>query len=133
MFAQLLMSTKSIQMTWLNDLLKKGTNKNQLKPNRKSRQSGEFNSNVVQKNVTPFSMTYGPTLPNMREIVNKHWHMLNIRSTFRNVSKATPVIAFHKNTSLSQIIGTNTISHNQKLLKVKQNVTKVECIPWNVS
>ena len=43
------------------------------------------------------------------------------------------VIAFHENASLRQIIGTNTISHNQKLLKVKQNVTKVECIPCNTS
>ena len=77
-------------------------------------------------------MTYGPTLPNIRKIVNKHWHMLNINNTFGNVSKATPVIAFRKNTSLTQIIGTNTISHKQKLLKVKQNVTKVECIPCNV-
>ena len=37
-----------------------------------------------------------------------------------------------KNTSLRQIIGTNTISHNQKLLKVKQNVTKGECIPCTI-
>ena len=47
--------------------------------------------------------------------------------------KATPVIAFRKNTSLRQIIGTNTIRHNQKLLKVKQNATKGECIPCNTS
>ena len=40
-------------------------------------------------------------------------------------------IRFCKNASLSQIIGTNTISHNQKFLKVKQNVTKGECIPCN--
>ena len=33
--------------------------------------------------------------------------------------------------SLRQIIGTNTIRDNQKLLKVKQNVTKGEWIPCN--
>ena len=59
--------------------------------------------------------------------------MLNINNTFRNVFKATPVIAFRKNTSSRQIIGANTISHKQKLLKVKQNVTKGECIPCNTS
>ena len=49
-----------------------------------------------------------------------HWHILNINNTFGNVLKATPVIDFRKNTSLRQIIGTNTISHNQKLLKVSK-------------
>ena len=88
-------------------------------------------TNAVRKNVIPFSVTYSPTLPNTREIINKHWYILNIDNTFGNEFKATPVIAFRKNISLRQIIGTNTISHNQKLLKVKQNVTKGKCITCN--
>ena len=40
---------------------------------------------------------------------------------------------FHKNTLLRQITGTNTIKDNQKVLKVKQNETKGECIPCNTS
>ena len=55
----------------------------------------------------------------MREIINKHWHILNINNAFGNVFKSTPGIAFRKNKSLKQIIGTNTIKDNQKLLKVK--------------
>ena len=47
-------------------------------------------------------------------MINKHWHILGINNTFGNVVKATPVIAFRKNTSLRQIIGTNTVRH-QKL------------------
>ena len=85
-------------------------------------------TNAVRKNVIPFLVTYSPTLPNIREIINKHWHILNINNTFGNVFKPTSVIAFRKNTSLRQIIG-----YNQKLLKVKQNVTKGECIPCNTS
>ena len=88
-------------------------------------------TNAVWKNVIRFSVTYHPTLPNIREIINKHWHVLDINNTFGNVFKATPVLAFRKNTSLRQIIGTNTINHNQKLLK--QSVAKGECIPCNVS
>ena len=80
---------------------------------------------LLQKNVIPFSATYSPTLPNIRENVNKHWHILNINNTFGNV----PVIALCKYTSLRQIIGTITIRHNQKLLKVEQNVTKGHYIP----
>ena len=90
-------------------------------------------TNTIWKNVIPFLVTYCPTLRNIREIINKHWHFLSINNTFVNVFKATPVIAFCKNTSLILIIGTNTITHNQKLLKVNQNVTKAECIPCNTS
>ena len=61
--------------------------------------------------------------------------MLNINNAFENVFKATPVIAFCKNTLLKQrqIISTNTISHNQKRLKVKQNVAKEKCNQCNTS
>ena len=34
--------------------------------------------NAVQKNIIPFSVTYSPTLPNIREIITKYWHILNI-------------------------------------------------------
>ena len=60
--------------------------------------------NAVRKNVIPFSVTYSPHLPNIREIINKHWHILNINNTFGNVFKATPIIAFRE--------------------KIKQNVTR---------
>ena len=53
-------------------------------------------TNAVRKNVIPFSVTYSATLPNIREIINKHWHILNINNTFGNIFKATPIIAFRK-------------------------------------
>ena len=59
--------------------------------------------------------------------------IININNICGNVFKATPVIAFRKNTSLKQIIGTNTIRDNEKLLKVKENATKGECIQCNTS
>ena len=86
---------------------------------------------AVSRNAISFSVTYSATLPNIRKIINKHWHILNINNTFGNVFKAPPVITFRKNTSLRQIIGTNTIRDNQKLLNAKQNVTKRERIACN--
>ena len=90
-------------------------------------------TNAVRKNVVLFSVTYNPTLPNIWWIINENWHILNISNTFGNVLKATAAIAFHKNASLRHIIGTNTISHNWKLLKVKQNMSKEECKSCNTS
>ena len=82
-------------MTWLNDLWKKDTKKkHHSKPNRKSlgRSILLNKTDAVRKNAIPFCVTYRPTLPNIREIIN--WHILNINNTFRNVFKPTPVIAF---------------------------------------
>ena len=49
-----------------------------------------LSKNAVQKNVIPFSVTYSSALPNIREIINKHWHLLNISNTFQNISKQHP-------------------------------------------
>ena len=71
-------------------------------------------TNAVQKNVIPFSVTYSSTLHSIREIINKHWHILNINSTFGNVFKATPVIAFCINTLL-----------NKSLVQIQSFTTKI--------
>ena len=125
-----------------NDLVKRFVQKgykeniirNQIKKLDNLERSTSLNkTNAVLKIVIPISVKYSPTLPNFRKIINKHWYILNINNTVKNVFKATPVIAFCKNTSIRLIIGTSKISHNQKLLKVKQNVAKGECIPCNTS
>ena len=77
-------------------------------------------TNPLRKNLIPFSVTYSPTLPKIGKIINKHWHISNINNTFGIVFKAPTVITFRKNTSLREIIATNTINHKQK---VKQNVS----------
>ena len=95
-----------------------------LKPNWKSTQFREINSVKENWCNSIFSKRYfRPTLPNIRQI-NKHWYIWNINNAFRNVFKSTPIIAFRKNASLVRITGTNTIRHNQKLLKVKKNASK---------
>ena len=79
-------------------------------------------TNAVRKNVIPFSVTYSPILPNIREIINKHWHILNINNTFGNVFKATPVIAFRKNTSLKGALsGLRQFLATRSSLKMMKN------------
>ena len=90
-------------------------------------------TDAVWKNVIQFSVIYSSNLLNIREIISKNWHILNTNNTFGNVFKTTPFIAFRKNMSLRQITGTNIIRENQKLLKVKQNATKGECIQRSTS
>ena len=33
-------------------------------------------TDAARKSVIPFSVTYSPTLPNIREIINNHWHCI---------------------------------------------------------
>ena len=115
------MNTKITKRTWLNNLWDKGTKETIFETNSKKQTIKRDKINAEWKNILPFLVRYSATLPNIRKIINKHWHILNINNTFGNVFKATAVIAFRKNTSLRQIFGTNTIRHNQKPLKVNEN------------
>ena len=84
------------------------------------------NTKTVRKNI-PFLVTYSPTLPNIKKIVNKLWDLLNINCTFADVYKTISAIALCKNTSLRPLIGADTIRNNQELLNVKRNATKETC------
>ena len=73
-------------------------------------------------------------LPNIKEIINKHWHVLNIDSSFKEIFNSLQLtIAFHKNTSLKQLIGTNTIRNHQKFLTPTQTTTAGQCTPCYTS
>ena len=67
-------------------------------------------------------------LPNIKETINKHWHILNIDSSFKEIFNSSQLlIAFRKNTSLKQLIGTNTIKNNQKFVTPTQTTTAGQC------
>ena len=55
-------------------------------------------------------LAYILVLLNKKEIINKHQHMLSVNSSFKEIfNNIQPMIALHKNTSLKQVIGTNTM------------------------
>ena len=86
------------------------------------------------KDSIPFSVTYNSVLPNIKEVINKHWHILNIDSSFKEIFNSLQLmIAFRKNTSLKQLIGTNTIRNNQKFLTPTQTTTAGQCTPCYTS
>ena len=92
------------------------------------------NCKSKRKDSVPFSVTYNSVLPNIKEIINKHWLILNIDSNLKEIFNSSQlVIAFHKNTSLKQLIGTNTIRNNQKLLTPTQTTTAGQCTPCYTS
>ena len=60
---------------------------------------------LCQKDLIPNLLKYNSLLSHIKEIMNRHWHR-NIKEIFNNIQ---PMIALHKNTSLKQVIGTNTM------------------------
>ena len=46
--------------------------------------------------------------------------------------RTLPIIAFRKSINVKQIIGTNTVHNNDKLMKTKNNHHKRKCIPCNL-
>ena len=64
-------------------------------------------------------------LPNIKEIINKHWYILNIDSSFKEIfNSAQVVIAFRKTTSLKKLL-----RNNQKFLTPTQTTTAGQCTP----
>ena len=87
-----------------------------------------------RKEKIQFSLTYNPVLSNIKEIISKHWHILSIDSSFKEIfNSLQTMIAFRKNTSLKLLIGTNTIRNNQKFLTPTQTTTTGQCTPCYTS
>ena len=78
--------------------------------------------------IIPLSVTYNKNLPNIKSILDKHWHILKSNNQHEQIFKENPIIAFRKNKSLKDIIGGNTIEENKRKLKVKKKTTG-KCSP----
>ena len=82
------------------------------------------------KQCIPLSVPYSPALPNLKDIITKHRHILQANQNCKETFSTLPIIAFWKDTSMKQIIGPNTIHNNKKFIKTKNNHTG-KCVPCN--
>ena len=73
------------------------------------------------KQCISLSATYSRALPNLKDVLTKHLHILQANQSCKKVFSTLPIMAFRKGTSLKQIIGTNIIHNNEKLIKTKNN------------
>ena len=111
----------------LQQLKKKGyhhhTLKEQIEKARVQERTLLLNKSPEQvKQSIPISITYNRTLPKIKSIVDKHWHFFQVNPELKERFQSSPIIAFRKNKSLKQIIGSNTIEHNKKLLRSNNKV-----------
>ena len=72
-------------------------------------------------------------IPNVKKVIDRHWHILSINENLREDFDKRPFIAYRKNTNLFQLIGGNhifknkVVSKNMKRLKKSRNCLQCLC------
>ena len=76
-------------------------------------------------------MKFNRTLPSVKNIINKHWDILQIDRNIKDSFTNKPVIAYRRNKNLRDFIGSNTIENNTKVIKrISSNGRKIgKCQP----
>ena len=62
-------------------------------------------------------LTYNETFPNIKNVIDKHCHILSINENLRNIFDKKPFIAYRRNTNLNELIGGNRIFKNKVVRK----------------
>ena len=70
------------------------------------------------KQCIPLSVTYSQALPNLEDILTKHWHILPANQICEKTFSKLPKIAYRKDTSMKQITGANSIQSKEALIKI---------------
>ena len=61
----------------------------------------------------PLVLTFNKTLPNIKNVIDQHWHILSINESLWKVLDKRPSIAYGRNTNLYQLIRGNRIFKNK--------------------
>ena len=76
----------------------------------------------------PFITTYNKTLPNVKQIINKHWYLLQINSNLRTAFEQERLIAYRRNKNLGDLIGSKKILDG-KVVRKNNNKKQLYCSP----
>ena len=76
----------------------------------------------------PLTVTYNRTLPDLKTIIDKNWHILQIEPKFKEIFAEPPILAFKRSKNLRDIIRGNKLFDNKKILNVKK-FNKGKCQP----
>ena len=68
----------------------------------------------------PLTVTYNRTLPDLKTIIDKNWHILQIEPKLKEIFAEPPILAFNGNENLKDIIEGNKVFDNKKILNVKK-------------
>ena len=63
----------------------------------------------------PLTVTYNRTLPDLKTIIDKNWHILQIEPKLKDTFAEPSILAFKRNKNLKDIIGGNKVFDNKKI------------------
>ena len=73
------------------------------------------------QNKTPLVLIYNCFLPNISNIVWKHWSILNISRTLQGLFQEGPITAFKRKRNLKELTGSNCIENGKTSKKYIQH------------
>ena len=117
----------------LNTLIKRGYNKTDT-PTQINRAISIPRNELLNKIKTsnterlPLTVTYNRFLPDLKTIIDKNQHILQIEAKLKEIFAKTPILAFKRNKNLRYIIGGNKVFYNKKILNVNK-FNKGKCQP----
>ena len=76
----------------------------------------------------PLVLTYSRFLPNISKIIKKHWDILSINQSLKEVFQNKPITAFKRNKNIKDMIGSKKIENN-KVKKLRSHVKEGKCTP----
>ena len=74
----------------------------------------------ISRSLLPLTVTYNRTLPDLKTMIDKNWHILQIEPKLKEIFAEPPILAFKGNKNLRDIIGVNKVFDNKKILKGKK-------------
>ena len=77
----------------------------------------------------PLVLKFNRTLPNIKEIIDEHRHLLQINPKLKNSFQEKPIIAYNRNRNLKERIGSNKILNNKVIRKKKAEKKHLFCSP----
>ena len=58
----------------------------------------------ADKKILPFVTQYHPAVPNVKQILMKHWHLIEEQPLLKEIFKEPPLISYKKGRSLKDIL-----------------------------
>ena len=59
------------------------------------------------------TLTYNCFCPNISKVIRKHWNLLAINESLKEIFNCQPIAAFRRNKNLKELIGSNKIEKNK--------------------
>ena len=112
----------------INQFQKRGYDRSLIEQQIKKANLQERRRLLKEKKKETLSLKYNRTLPKIKDIVMKHWHLLHIKPNLAEIFQNPPILAFRRNKNIRYIIGTK-LTENGKVKRKFKNKIQCKCTP----